>query len=520
MPSGRGLRGRMAHPLCTSHVSGCELTCRSANNARNTGATGASAWRSVRTRTRTYVRVVISKAGVDAMCRSYRSLIRAALILVVVLAPHVSHADTIQCERAISVASARYARFSYQARRRCYDAVLKGSQPGPCPDARASTKLATLNASLHTRIAANCGGPNHQCGDGDDQPLSTIGWNIGTCPNFENGSCTNAIANCTDIADCLSCVGTAVTNQAIALTYGGFNPSPPNAGVVKCQRVIGKRTEKFFSSQTRSLQKCENRVLFGFASGPCPDPIAAQSIAKAEARKVKAICKACGGPDRTCGTGDDVSASDVGFASTCPSVTIPRGNACAAPVLDMQDIVECVDCVDQFKADCADAVAVPALTTYPAECNGGISATATPTPSPATPTATATLPVPTPTVAGPTITLPLPTQTLLVTPTLPLPSITLPLPTATSTPATTATPTATVTLPLPTITLPLPTITLPLPTITLPLPTITLPLPTTTTTLPLPIATITLPLPSATITLPLPSATITLPLPSATITLP
>jgi len=50
------------------------------------------------------VRVVISKAGVDAMCRSYRSLIRAALILVVVLAPHVSHADTIQCERAISSA--------------------------------------------------------------------------------------------------------------------------------------------------------------------------------------------------------------------------------------------------------------------------------------------------------------------------------------------------------------------------------------------------------------------------------
>ncbi len=405
------------------------------------------------------------------MCRSSFVVIRTAVIVaIVVVVPRLSHADARQCEGAISAASAKFGRFYYQALRKCNDAVLKGSNPGPCPDARTSARLAKLNTKLHLQIATNCGGPDDQCGDGDDQPLSTIGWDIGMCPNFENGSCTNAIANCGDIADCVSCIDTAAAEQAIALTYGNFTPAPAGSAALVCQRAIGKYTEKYFSAEVRSLQKCETRVLSGSSSGPCPDAVASGSIAKAEVRKVRGICKACGGPDHTCGGGDDIDPATIGFPSSCPDVTVPHGSSCAASVTDMSGVVACVDCVATFKGDCVDAASVPALTTYPPECNGGVSATATPTPSPptptTTPTATTTIPVPTPTVPGPTTTLPLPT--LLVTPTLPLPTLTLPLATATSTPATTATPTPTLTLPLPSLTLPLPSLTLPLPSLTLP----------------------------------------------------
>ncbi len=448
------------------------------------------------------------------MCRSSLFVIRAALVLGIVVVPRLSHADARQCERAISVASTKFARLYYKALRKCNDAVLKGSIPGPCPDARTSTRLARLNASLHVRLAANCGGHNHQCGDADDEPLSTIGWDIGACPNFENGSCTNAIADCGDIADCLSCVDIAAAHQALALTYGSFTPAPAGSSALVCQRAIGKFTEKFFNAQMRALQKCENRVLFDFASPPCPDSIASTSIAKAEFKKVKGICKACGGPDRTCGGSDDLDPATIGFPANCPDVTVPYGSSCAASVTDMPALIACVDCVDTFKGDCVDALSVPAAETYPPECNGGISATRTPTPSPATPTppvatATTTLPVPTPTAPGPTATLPVPTPTVPgPTPTLPVPTITLPVPTVTL-------PLPSITLPLPT--LPLPSITLPLPSITLPLPSVTLPLPT----LPLPTATVTPEVTvTATPTFTLALPTVTLPLPSLTLPLP
>ena len=65
--------------------------------------------------------------------------LRTAVIVAIVLVPRLSHAGARQCERAISFASAKFGRLYYQALRKCNDAVLKGSNPGPCPDARTST---------------------------------------------------------------------------------------------------------------------------------------------------------------------------------------------------------------------------------------------------------------------------------------------------------------------------------------------------------------------------------------------
>jgi hypothetical protein len=421
-------------------------------------------------------------------------------------------ADYRSCERAISLGSAKLVRLQYKALRKCNDAVVKGSRPGPCPDAPASTRIASAASKLRAAINSSCGGGDGLCGSVDDEPLASIGWDIGSCPSLADATCGNAINDCGDVADCLICIDTAAVAQEVGITYGALNVPAGSPSLLGCQRMIGKATEKFSGQSVKAISKCQSRVILGYSNGPCPDAIAIAAINKAEAKKVKSICKFCGGADRRCGTGDDLSPSTIGFASDCPDVTVPGGAACGAPITDLQSIVDCVDCVASFNVDCGAAAAAPAIGAYPAVC-GMTGPTATPPPGPThtstpsgtlTPTLTATR---TPTPAGGT---PTPTRTATPSPGTPTPSRT-PTPTRTTTPGG-PTPTPTLTLPLPSVTLPLPSVTLPLPSVTLPLPSVTLPLPSVT----LPLPSVTLPLPS--VTLPLPS--VTLPLPSLTLPLP
>jgi hypothetical protein len=478
----------------------------------------------------------------------------AGVLVLVALGP-ASAAGPVACQREIAKSSAKFIRRKMSVLRKCNDAIVTGVHSGPCPDAKASGRIARASAKLHSAIDAACGGGDQHCGTGDDESLASIGWDGGACPNFEAGACNGPIADCADVSDCLECIGEAAIDQEIALTYGDLNYSNDNQMIVDCQRRIGNRIAKFLSVKARALQKCEDRVLSGVSGGPCPDAKSAATIATALNKTTQKICTVCGGPDLTCGTGDDPSRLEIGFRSDCPAVTVPGGPACGGPINDLQDIVQCLECVTEFKVDCLDRVSVPGIATYPPECDQPVETatptlSATPTRTP-TPTPTLTLPLSTPsatpsapptTTATPTVTSAIatttatltgtPTETPTATLTLPLPTITLPVPTPTIT-----LPLPTVTLPLPTVTLPLPTVTvtLPLPTVTLPLPTVTLPLPTATSTPAGPTPTLTLPLPTITVTLPLPTATetstavpatptptptLTLALPTVTLTLP
>ncbi len=294
-----------------------------------------------------------------------------------------AYAEPVACQRAIAKANAKYVQAKVKALQKCNDLVVNNAMPGPCPDATASAKISKAASKLRVAIDKGCGGDDKVCGTGgDDDSLASIGWGSGTCPNFENGSCNNAVTDCGDVSDCLLCVDDAAVNQAMTLYYGSLDQSATDSAVIMCQRAIGKETSKFFAAKSKALQKCEDGVLKGTVTGPCPDGAkAAPAIAKAESKKRAGICKACGGGDRLCGGGDDLSTSQIGFASSCPNVTIPGGASCGGPINTVQDIVDCVDCVTEFKADCLDPVAARGLKPYPSECNNN---------APATPTATAT----------------------------------------------------------------------------------------------------------------------------------
>src|SRR6185369_16836471 len=126
----------------------------------------------------------------------------------VVVAPRFAHADAVSCQRAVAKASAQFVQAKLKALQKCNDMVVSHITSGPCPDGTASAKIAKAESKLRTAVSKGCGGVDRTCGAGsDDEPLGGVGWGGGACPNFENGSCNNAITNCNGVSDCLECVG-------------------------------------------------------------------------------------------------------------------------------------------------------------------------------------------------------------------------------------------------------------------------------------------------------------------------
>src|SRR5438067_1262160 len=173
------------------------------------------------------------------------------------------------------------------------------------------------------------------------------------------------------------CISEAAIDQAIGLYYGALVPSASTSkdkaekALNKCQVTLGKEATKFLVAKSKSLAKCWSAVNKA-GSGQCPDGVAAAAIAAADSKKQIAIKKACQGPDRLFGTGDDLTRADIGFVDPCLGVAVPGGASCAHAVETLGDVIACVDCVTEFNTRCGDRAAVPAFVTpYPAECNRG-----------------------------------------------------------------------------------------------------------------------------------------------------
>lgn len=373
----------------------------------------------------------------------------AATILASVC-PSGAHADIKACQRAIAREAAKLAQVTAKALATCEDAKLKGALPVATDcrlEPKAAAKLVKARTKFEKAIPKACGGKNQTCDSADvgvdaDDPLAAIGWGNAQCPDVVGGECANAITDCDGIVTCLECVTEAAILHPLSLAFD-VTAAPPKSSLLACQRALGKATATYFAARSKALQTCEDKILNGKITGPCPVPgdgKAAAAIDKAESKKVSAICKACGGADHACDGAGDLLPADLGFSSTCPAVAPAGGASCAASVDTLTALVPCVDCVADFATDCLDAIGAAGVKPYPAQCNAPPPATSTPsaTATPAVvPTRTAT-PVPgTPTrTATPTATRTA-TPTRSATPT----RTATPTPTRTATPVPTATPT-------------------------------------------------------------------------------
>jgi gluconolactonase len=307
------------------------------------------------------------------------------LLVWVVWVPAAS-ADPVACRRAVAKSAAVHAQARMSALARCEDRVTAGALP-PGTDcvaeAKTALKMSKAADKLRSSIDRACGGTDRACGvGGDDETLASIGWDVGACPDLSGGGCTNAIAHCGDVADCLACLAEEATADLGALYFDDLDlASPSRSPLERCQRAIGKAAEKFARGRSKHLQKCWDGVVAGRTAGPCPTADTQAQLDKAEETLIRKICRSCGGPDRGCdgdvepipGTGgsDDYTPAEIGFAGECDDVTVPADGSCQATISTLTDLTSCVRCVSDFETACLDLAAVPADAAYPAACNGG-----------------------------------------------------------------------------------------------------------------------------------------------------
>ena len=327
------------------------------------------------------------------------------LCAVVFPGPRAARAATVdpaaKCRSTISRAAAAYLKAHAQALQKCRDAIVTKRLPAGtnCYDEpKVSAAIAKSRAKLSRAIAGACGGGDKTCGTGDDQPLASIGWNLGFCPSFWDGtflviprpppfgpihrariSCRSVLSTCADVASCVACLTGTAVDRAANLAYGSLTPTDPKTDKLlqKCQRTLGKETLKFLAIESTALANCWDAVGKGKGTAPCPDPgdgKTAAAIAAAANKKAAAICKACGGLDKSCGGGDDETATVIGFIPSCIDV-----GGCARTVNTLSDVTTCLDCLTQRAENCADRGAVPSLAQYPSGC-GVPTPNATPTP--------------------------------------------------------------------------------------------------------------------------------------------
>ncbi len=291
--------------------------------------------------------------------------------------------------------------------------VAGDANAGTAEDLRLKARAA--EQKLLDGIAKQCGGSDKACGTGtNDVPLQHVNWDNGTCPVFENFGCESiALDDCGGIGACLACQIEGAMEQAMdTILADPFNATAfgatiePGKTTNKCQQTILKEGGKFVSAKRKVLQKCWDKKVKRKGDGyddpvACPDvdpklggtgdPKTVEAILKLEQKKTAAICKKCGGDgdsdkDGLCDT-NPASLPFLGGSYTCPAIQLPPSGAgildgehrygtdCGAlnPIATLQDYIDCIDCVLEFKADCLAHAAGgdhdPSLGIgYPAEC--------------------------------------------------------------------------------------------------------------------------------------------------------
>lgn len=303
-----------------------------------------------------------------------------------------------KCERTILKESAKLAQGRAKILAKCELAKVKGKHSDPCPDAKAAEKLAKASTKFAAQLGKQCGGGDKVCNGVGSGGVAEIAPDAllwpGTCPNFEGSldpACSATVTDCSGILDCLECINDTAVDQAVGLYFDDLTASTPGSELNKCQQAIGKEAQKFLNTKSKILQKCWDSRVKGKHEDVCPDATAADgtaarkaadAIAKAEGKKIAKICKSCGGAGKACqtaigsvagdGLADDLAPSAIYNAVfSCDAVQVPGGQDCGAIGLvdTLEKLVECVDCVTEFKVDCMDRAQVPGFTAYPAECN-------------------------------------------------------------------------------------------------------------------------------------------------------
>ncbi len=202
-----------------------------------------------------------------------------------------AHADG-KCRAAVSKASAALTQAIAKNLQKCEQAVHDGKLTGPCSsEPGTQAKITKAKDKLRDAIAKACA-------------TSTGEFAFGRCPN-ETGTtgsnCGNLLINTkADEAECLVCLADHNAKELVSRVLYSSLVAPGTKDIGKCQAAIGKNTVAFYTTESKSLSKCQASLIKGKIDA-CPDSKTTAAIDKAEQKKKDAIAKACCGDDGVCG---------------------------------------------------------------------------------------------------------------------------------------------------------------------------------------------------------------------------
>jgi hypothetical protein len=304
--------------------------------------------------------------------------------------------DAVVCRRTLAKEGARLFDAEVRALQKCEDQKTAGKLPAATDcrlEPKTAAKLTRAAEKLAAKVARACGGEDEVCnGDPAEEQPAALGFGE-SCPGYAD-DCAFPLGDCGDVTECVACIARTAATRAIAGTFAELAPSDPTAEreLNKCQRTVGRELAKLLRTRDKSLQKCRDDRLRGRHADACPDASAgknsarkaAETIAKAEARYVAKVCRACGGGDGACdqsvigpggaffpgsGNADDLAPAAIGFATDCAAAaSATGGGACAGAVESLADVVECIACLGDVTDTCVDRARVPGFEPYPCDC--------------------------------------------------------------------------------------------------------------------------------------------------------
>lgn len=340
------------------------------------------------------------------MSASLRSVVAAVVAVACALSVASAHADPTRCQINIVKQLLRLEKTHLASNAKCLDGENLAKIPGPCPDAKATLKIAAARAKVAEKLAATC----------TDADLVSLGYT--TCafepaPAGRAAECAALPASTVaEMAACVSCWKEAALSDYVATLYAshavevcggdvggtstvctGLDCSTPlpdqrdlgDSGENDCQRGIGKAGVKYLLATVKVLGTCGLR---GGTEATCTaDPDVQLRLAK-NADKLNALVRSkCGNRSPTpsvpfccrsgvgnacvaattreeCTTlgGDPQDNKVCGGDSTCDPIpggqsigwwsTCPISDTC--PGTTLEDLGDLIDCVGATALETAD----------------------------------------------------------------------------------------------------------------------------------------------------------------------
>lgn len=234
---------------------------------------------------------------------SLRVIGLALALLAVVPA---ARADEVGCRKALGKAIAKYTKLRFKLIAKCEDKRSKGTLPvatvcrpqcnggsnagAPCDgasDCASGICDAISDVTTATKIGAAATQASSTITTGCTGPLPEIG-----------PACDDSAATANDLVTCITSARQDENTEQInvdTLAATAYDTTAPvtDTGLLKCQATISKNAGKYLDARFKADEKCNDKLLAGKITGPCPDSLTSAKAEKARVKmdlKIRAKC--------------------------------------------------------------------------------------------------------------------------------------------------------------------------------------------------------------------------------------